>query len=311
MNDQTFPDPIPGILLYRTVNIFAGAPGVGKTAMIMDWIARMATGRTVWGHPTTCPTGFYYLAGDRQWDSHARWLELAGIPEGLVHHYSITDDPLLDLNHLKNTYDALDLFALCLEKLDPQPGSLLIVDPGSPLFIAGSANNSKDVARSLITMSRIIRAKQITILMAAHFGKQSADLTTRYTRPQDRIAGSTAFSGFSDSQFYLVDPEPQNNQPWHLLGWVPRHTRPQEFKCTRGDNGLFIPYNDIEEDVTAQQILDQFVATGSTTYAVIVDRAFELHQLSKATVKRAITRLLEDRRIVRLGRGLYGKINVH
>lgn len=308
--DPKFPDPIPGIIPFCTVNVFAGAPGVGKTAMIMDFLARMATRRTIWGQPTNCPTGFYYLAADRHWASHAKWLELAGIPEGTVKHYSVADDPNLDLKQISNAYDSLDFFALCLEKLDPKPGGFLVTDPGSPLFIAGSPNNSRDVARSLLTMSRIASHKEITILLAAHFGKQQGDDKQRYARPQDRIAGSVAFSGFSDTQMYLVDPE-LPDRPYHTFGWNPRHQRPQEFNCQRGENGLFIPYDVVNENVNAQRVLDTLEATGMTSYAVIVDRCFAVHQLSKATVKRALTRLLEDRRVQRMGRGTYARVVTH
>ncbi len=306
-----YPDPIPGIIPFQTLTVFAGAPGVGKTAMLADWIARWRSGRTIWGQKTNAPVGgFYYLAGDRQWESHARWLEAAGIPSDSVPHYSLANDRKLDHKRLLQAYDALDLFTDCLNQLAPPPGAHVIVDPVSPLFIAGSANNGRDVARTLLGMSRIIQDRLINLTLVAHFGKQPSDSKAKYARPQDRIAGSGAFSGFSDTQIYLIDPEPPDN-PYHVLGWNPRHQRPQDFACTRGENGLFVPYDAMQDDVTAQQILDQFEATGPTSVAVIVDRSFELHQLSRATVKRALDRLVKNGRIAKVGRGRFARIKVH
>jgi RecA-family ATPase len=310
--DQKFPDPIKGVIPFGTVNVFAGAPGVGKTAMIMDWIARMLTNRTIWGYQTSAPTGIYYIAADRQWRSHARWLELAGIPEGTVKHYSIADDAQLDLGRISNAGDALEFFAYCLEKLDPQPGGFLVIDPGSPIFIAGSPNSSRDVARTLLTLSRIAQHKQITIILSAHFGKQSGDTKDRYVRPQDRIAGSVAFSGFSDTQIYLVDPEPQNDQPFHIMGWVPRHQAPEEFRCVRGPNGLFVPWDTVQEDERSQRVLDAFDKDGeAVTIGELVLRCLERYQYHRMVVRRALDQLLKHRRIVKLGRGKYIRAKIH
>lgn len=306
-----YPDPIPGIIPFKTLTVFAGAPGVGKTAMLADWIARWLAGRQIWGHPTNAPLGgFYYLAGDRQWESHAKWLEAAGIPVGSIPHYSLADDATLDHKRLLQAYDALELFTDCLNKLAPLPGAHVIVDPVSPLFVAGSPNNSRDVARTLLGMSRIAQNRLINLTLVAHFSKQPNDAKAKYARPQDRIAGSGAFSGFSDTQIYLIDPEPPDN-PYHVLGWNPRHRRPQEFACRRGENGLFIPYDVLAEDVTAQRVLDQFEATGPTSYAVIVDRSFDVHQISKATVKRALERLIKNGRVTKLGKGRYARVKIH
>ncbi len=307
-----YPDPIPGIITFGTVNIFAGAPGVGKTAMIVDWIARMATGRTIWHHPTNCPTGFYYIAADRQWNSHSRWLELAGLDPTKINHYSIADDDKLDLTQLSNPSNALDFFATCLLGLKPQPGGLLVVDPGSPLFIAGSPNNSRDVAYSLLSMSRMAQAQQLTMLISAHFGKQTGDSKTKYTRPQDRIAGSGAFSGFSDTQIYLVDPDPENNIGFHTLGWNPRHRPPQEFPCTRLANGLFGPWDTMKEDEQAQRILDAMEVNGvQTTIGDLAEKVLTLHGYSRMQVRRTLERLLKDRLIVRLGRGRFMRAKIH
>lgn len=303
-----FQDPIPGIVPFGTITIFAGAPGVGKTAMIAEWYARLRDGRPIWGRETNCPTGFAYIASDRQWASHQQWFDAVGMSD--IPHYSLADDPHLDLKDVTED-KALALFHDALQSCNngepPIPGSLVTVDPVSPLFIAGSPNNSRHVAKTLIAMSREARSFQVTLIAVGHFGKQSADRNARYQRPQDRIAGSGAFSGFSDTQMYLCDPEPPDH-PYHMFGWNPRHQPPQDFPCVRHDNGLFVPYDVMQEDATAAQVYDCLGETGETKVALIRDRAFTRHSLSPRTVTRALERLLQDRRIARVRRGVYVRI---
>lgn len=308
-----FPDPIPGILPFGTVTVFAGAPGVGKTAMLADWIVRWRQGRKIWGHVTHAPTQFCYLAADRQWASHQRWFDLVGYSD--VPRYSLADDARFDLAELVKPFNALDLFRRALDQCNngqpPVPGAHVIVDPVSPVFIAGSPNASRDVARSLLGFSRECQQRQINLTVTAHFAKQPTDKNARYQRPQDRIAGSYAFSGFSDTQIYLVGPE-LPDQPWHILGWNPRLAPPGEFECTRDpETGLFVPYDHLKEDEVAAQVYDCFEVMGASPLGAIGDRAQAQYGHSLATVKRALERLAKQGRIVKIKRGQYGRVRVH
>lgn len=307
-DDVVFPDPIPGIMPFGTLTMFAGAPGAGKTAMLADFYRRLKDGRTIWGHQTNRPTGFCYIASDRQWASHQQWFNEVGFPD--IPHYSLADDPHVDIKDIEES-KALELFENaikhCNDGKPPIFGSLVTVDPVTPLFIAGSPNSSRAVAKSLLTMSRIARSYQITLWLVGHFGKQPTDHKARYRRPQDRIAGSGAFSGFSDTQMYLCEPEPPDH-PFHSFGWNPRHQPPQEFSCVRNAQGLFEPYDDIAEDEVASFVFDCFTEKGETKLALIRDRASTRHQLSRATVTRALERLMKDQRIQRIKRGVYARI---
>lgn len=313
MPPMTFPDPIPGIIPFGTLTVFAGAAGAGKTTMLVDWIARWQEGRTIWGHTTNKPTQFCYLAGDRHWASNQRWFDRIGHPT--IPHYCLADDPHFDLTELMKPYNALDLFHRALDVVNdgrpPIPGAHVFVDPVSPIFIAGNPNSSRDVARTLIGMAREAEQRQINLTATAHFAKQTGDKTARYTRPQDRIAGSGAFAGFSDTQMYLVDPEPPE-YPFSIFGWNPRHTPPEEFPCVRDPKtGFFVPYDLLKDDLVAGQVLDCFELVGHTPVAVIRERAEKLHGHSPMTVKRALTRLLECGRAAKVKHGHYARVKVH
>lgn len=308
-----FPDPIPGVLPFGSVNVFAGAPGVGKTTMLMDWIARWLEGRPIWGHPTNAPTQVCYLAGDRDWVGNQKWLNIVGHPT--LPHYSLADDPNFDLKELMQPYNALDLFHRALDVVNngqaPMPGAHVFVDPASPVFIAGNPNSSRDVARTLLGMAREAKQRMITLTITAHFAKQTGDKTARYVRPQDRIAGSFAFSGFSDTQMYLVEPEPPD-YPYNVFGWNPRHCPPEEFPCVRDPKtGLFIPYDVIKDDLNSGQIYECLAETGPTPMATIRTQAYERFGYSTGTVKRALTALLQGGRVVKLKHGVYARVKTH
>lgn len=297
-----FPDPIPGIIPFGTLTIFAGAPGVGKTTMLAEWIKRWADGRTICEKPTNPPPGgFYFIAADRQWASHQQWFDAVGYPD--IPHYSIAGDRELKLGMVKSSQRVDDLLTRCIDRLKPQPGGHLFIDPVSPLFIAGNPNQARDVATSLLALSRLCQQLQINITATAHFGKQKSDPREQYTRPQDRIAGSGAFSGFSDTQVYLIDPNPPK-EPYHVLGWVPRHAAPADFHFRRDeDTGLFIPYLHYTEDERREAVYT-CVPEEPLAQSVIVGRAQKQTGLSVRTIERYLTQLIKERRVIKVMRGV-------
>lgn len=303
---KPFPDPIPHIIPFGTVTLLAGAAGVGKTAMLAGFVRRWLDGRTIWGHPTNVPTEFCYLAADRQWASHQQWFDAVGYPQ--IKHYSIADDPSLSLEWLGNPQNAYKAFLKSLDILAPMPGAHVFVDPMAPLFISGDQNRSRDVAITLLRFSRECKKRQINLTCCAHFSKQKTDAQTQYRRPMDRISGSGALVGFSDTQIYLIDPEPPE-QPYHIFGWRPRHAKEETFKVLRDDaTGLFIPYNDDNADVA--ELLALMPDGRSISITELTEAAFETLGISRATLYRRIKDLREAGRIEHEG-GLVVKRRVH
>lgn len=302
---KPFPDPIPHIIPFGTVTLLAGAPGVGKTAMLAGFVRRWLDGKSIWGHPTNRPTEFAYLAADRQWASHQQWFDAVGYSE--IKHYSLADDPTINLDRLSNQSQAYNIFRESLDKLDPKPGAHVIVDPMAPLFVSGDQNRARDVAVTLIRFSKECRKRLINITACAHFAKQKTDAQTQYRRATDRISGSGAFMGFSDTQVYIIDPEPPE-QPYHIFGWRPRHHREETYKVLRGDDGLFIPYNEDGAEVT--NLLDLLPDGRSIQTTDLEALAFETLGMSRATLFRRLNDLHEAGRIEReRGRVVKRRIN--
>lgn len=209
---------------------------------------RWRDGRTIWGHATNPPVGgFYYVCADRGQTAEAFHAKV-GFSED-VHFYSVVSSQSgIDHTNFHKDAHGGQLLTHTISALNPPPGAHLFIDPLAPLFITGNQNRARDVAASMVGLSRIIEERQINITGICHFSKQKGNKNDRYARPQDRISGSGAFSGFSDTQIYLVDPE-LPLQPYYLLGWNPRHHKPEEFRCTREE--WFVPYRGLCDVGTA------------------------------------------------------------
>ena len=220
---STYPDPIPHILPFGSINLFAGASGVGKTIMLAEWLARMRDGRSICGHPSNPPTAFGYVAADRDWSTYAEAFRCAGFPE--IRHLTLSES---DIDWRKDS--PTELLISCLDTLDLPRGAFLVIDPGSPLFIIGDPNRQKDVARTCLYWRRAVRERLLTLLALANIGKRRKDPTDGYARPQDRIAGSGAFVAHTDTQVYMEEHETEAGV--RVLGWVPRRYTAEEFQFT-------------------------------------------------------------------------------
>lgn len=249
-----FPDPIPGVIDFGTVNILAGAPGAGKTTLIAEWEGRWRDGKTICSCPTNKPTGVFYLSADRGGVSTRKLFDRHHLlADDYCIYYNPLDDPAFDRRIIKAAPRAIEALHYCLDRfpVPVRPGSHLIIDPAAPLFVPGNPNEPRPVACLLWELHILARKWGCTIFILAHFAKQMADAAQRYLRPQDRISGSVAWSGFSDTQMYLCDPEPPAH-PYHQFGWTPRHAAPQEYKLLRNTTG-FTRYVSLEDVGNAAQ----------------------------------------------------------
>lgn len=300
----SFPDPIESILPFGTVTLLGGAPGVGKSCLLAQWIAAWRDEQPICGYPTHRPTGFYYLSGDRGVASLLAWFAKAGVRDD-VRLYNLVDDPRFDTNKLHKGENALDVFLEIVNtKLDPIPGGHLILDPLSPLWIKGDPNRARDVATTLIRLSRLCQERRVCITCLVHFAKQKGDAREIYLRPQDRIAGSGAFAGFSDTQVYLVDPIPPA-LPCHTLGWVPRHGPPEEFQLQRNkETGLFEPF-ELYAELAQHTRLLECVPFEPTPVAGILAKMAEVAEISIRNARRYLDKFVADGLVVKLRHGWY------
>lgn len=301
----TFPDPIPGIIPFGSICTFAGASGVGKTCLYATWIKRWQTGQTICHHETHRPVEIGVLVGDRRWQSHRQWFDAAGIDDNSLKHYSLRDDDTFVWNDLRLGPKVKDMFSKALDRLNLAPGSLLLVDPLA-LWLSGKVNDYKDVAIGLGVLDSVIRPRQLTMLGIFHQSKQIADKSQQYTRPQDRILGSAATIGFSDTAMYLLGPEDLDT-PYYGFGWVPHNAKAETFKFTKDAWGLFIPYGETDDYDRIEVVFEHIPndTHGITTGQLLHRLEAKQIEISRRTVFLCLKKLIEDGRVVLVRRGLY------
>ncbi len=304
------PDPLPTIIPGASVNLLAGAPGVGKTALLAWMLSRFRDQAPVFGHTPAAIPKLGLLCADRSWtQSTQHWLERAGYPD--VPAYSILDDPNFAARRLRDKKQRIDILQEGINVLELPWGSFLAVDPLA-LFLGGNILDYDACAVACIEIRQICRRQGITILGTAHSSKQLADKAKRYLRLQDRIAGSTSLLGFTDTQMYLASPE-EIGEEYYLFHWTP-HLAPSEgFRLKRDTQGLFIPYDEdapeaVQADLhtnAADQFLILIAEAPELTNTQDLLAAAELLGINRATLFRYLRQLQDRRLILKVGTGKY------
>lgn len=299
------PDLIEGLIPTGSICTLAGASGVGKTCLYATWIKRWLENQTIVGKKTRKPAEIGILCGDRRWQSHRQWFDAAGIPEDAIKHYSLRDDESFPWTDLRQTPKVKDMFSRALDKLNLAPDSLVIPDPLA-LWIPGKVNDYKDVAIGLGVIDNVIKPRDLTMLGIFHQAKQIADKSQQYKRPQDKILGSAAQIGFSDTAMYLLGPE-DLDVPYYGFGWVPHNAIADTFKFTRDAWGLFVPYTPHEDLDSVEHVHD--IVPADTTGATVPQIEHQLEslgvKLTSRTIYRCLKKLMEDGRIQQPSRGKY------
>lgn len=306
-----FPACIDGILPYKSISLFAGASGVGKTALKAEWIARMLSGRSILGRPTHRPTGIYYLAADRPWvDTYSLAFEAAGVSKADLIVDCLLDDPTYDPRELKKPgHSAFNFLRDRLARLKPIPGSLLSIDPMAPLFIQGDQNSARDVAVSLHWIRKLVDEYQCTVVCDMNvtkikIGEGFADLF-------DAFSGSAAFRAYADTLFVFQRDDDQDNGP-RTLHWQARRA-PRGKMTFQFDEPtkLFVPYTGLQADgPTAETDRPTFVLShlpddGAERQAWFDLVECHIQYYSLSTFKRDIDKLLDRKLISRDARGHY------
>jgi AAA domain len=300
------PDVIPDRLPGGGISILAGAPNMGKTALISTILRDLRDGRPIFGHQPRAVPGIGVINTDRGWAKGAGlWLQRAGFPE--VPHYSLADDPDFNMKRLRRKFDRTDILASMIDSLGLPPDSVINVDPIS-LFLGG---NLLDYDSCMVACGEIrayLRERRYTMLATAHSAKLKMNKQDRYMRMEDQVLGSTAISGFSDTSLYLASPQ-ETGKEYYQLVWHPHGAKRETYCLERDPQGLFVPYTGVDT-ATQARVLALFPADGVTIgFAALVEYA-EALPLSKATVKRTLDALLDRGVVERVKHGLYRHITL-
>jgi hypothetical protein len=302
-----FPDPLPLILPAGGISLLAGAPNVGKTALLATVARDFRDTRPIFGHQPTPLPGIGVINADRSWARGAGiWFARAGFPE--VRAYSMSDDPGFDPRTLRRRFERTQRLADFIDRLALPPGSLVLVDPIS-LFLGGNLLDYDGCAVACHEIRQLLRVRGLTMIAAAHSSKLKADKRERYVRLQDQILGSTAIYGFCDTQMVLASPE-ETGKPYYTFLWHSHLAQPELFPLERDDQGLFFPYTGADS-ANCARVLALLPEDGTeTTLGVLVELA-EAIPLSRATVKRALEKLVDLGSVEKIRHGVYRRVVTH
>lgn len=307
------PHPLEPILLRTTVNLLAGSPGVGKTAFLAWFIRRIQLQEKVFGRQPAAIPFQGFIGADRSWtESTSRWMDLEELDP--LPHYSLQDDRSFRKARLRNKRDRITIFTECLAALSPggdgqfPAGSLIYVDPLA-LFLGGNLIDYDTCLVACSEIREICTDRGISILGTAHAAKQKAEKKDRYLRLQDRILGSAALFGYTDTQLYLASPEECGVESYTFL-WAPHHAPTEIFSLDRDERGLFVPGEKILDDALVdervQWILDLLEkATSHTLELFTIVRVGKERGLSRSTVKRQLELLVKEGSVERIAHGRY------
>lgn len=304
------PDPIPLILLGGSVNLFAGAPGVGKTAFLARFLRSLYLGHPVFGRQPNPIPKIVVISIDRSWHQSSQlWYRLAGWTDEELSHYCLQDDLEFDLTKLRQKGNRLPLLKHALSKLGNLPlGTLVVIDPIAP-FLGGNLMDYDSCMVACTMLRRLCRERGFTLLGVAHSSKQKNDKKEQYRRLQDRIIGSAGQIGYTDTQMYLAAPE-ETGEPHYTFLWHAHHAPAETFPLGRESNGLFVPYGEGAAEQEAISILKELPQdstdprweTGVAFGDLIVSTG-----LAKVTIWRHLQAALKDGTVERIGHGKYRK----
>jgi hypothetical protein len=307
-----YPDPLPGIIPFGSLVLLVGPPKCGKTALLASWLQRWRDGQTICGRPTNPPNAIGIITTDHKWaQNQGQWFAKAGYPE--IRHVALRDDRQIKWREVFRSIHGSDhLLKSSLDTLALPPGGLVVLDVSGP-FISNRLNDYNAVLGGMGSLGQILDDRQLTCIGTGHMGKQRADPKDRYLRPHERILGSGAQIGFSDTTMYLLGPA-DTGKPYHTFGWLPTHEPEGEFWLTQGKDGLFVPYtgNAHEETLTLDQTLAAVFACVTAEpqpLKDIVAVATVAALLKRSTICSALTELCRLGMVLQPRHGYYQRVN--
>lgn len=302
-----YTDPLPDILPLEGISLMAGAPNVGKTALLAGMLRDFRDGRAIFGRQPTPIAGIGFINADRGWERGAGfWMGRVGFPE--ITQYTMADDAAFNPKRLRKKHERTDILASFIDSLKLPPYSLISVDPIA-LFLGGNLLNYDDCAVACHEIRAYLRSRHYTLLATAHSSKIKADKKERYMRLQDQILGSTAIFGFSDTMMYLASPQ-ETGKPYFTF-LQHSHSAPAEiYQLEQDEQGLFRLYTGADSENQTRVLVLFPDPDIPIPFGVLVELA-EQYPLSRATVSRVLEALIDAGRVLKVSKGVYCRVAIH
>jgi hypothetical protein len=238
--DIVIPDVVPHLIPGGGVSLLTGASGIGKSALLAGWLKAIRDGQPVLGIQPRPVRKIGMICTDRRWQLVKFWLDKVGLEEDeRFQVYCVQDDFTLDFKKFFHPRHNLDCLVEQIELLGLEKGDLLVIDPIAP-YMGNKPNDYAAVMGAIGPLSRKMAQFGLTVAGTAHTPKQKGGEDERVLRIQDRVLGSTALAGYSNSQFALIGDEEAGLGPGNYALGVVCHTLPSMmYRMVKNEQGLF------------------------------------------------------------------------
>lgn len=288
---------IEGMIPAGQVHLLGGPSGGGKTTLAFQMLGALVKGEPFLGRQTR-QVKIAYISGDRPTLSVLETQDRCGVSFPV---FSAVDENLVGEDLITKIFPRLT--AVCGgEKPD-----VIYIDGFTAFVPGGFLNNYSIVAKWLAGLQRYCRKMGITIIGACHTAKTKEG--EKFTNPRQRIAGSVAWAGFSETVLIIEPLDDEKAKDKRIVHILPRNHS--------GEN-LILKFNSIGQltlpDKVAQaETITSFVMDGimsqlkpgtQVLYSYLHDAAIA-KGVNARTFNRWLVKSVEDGSLRKEKRGIY------
>ena len=197
-----FPEDLiaPRILTPGGLLVFGGAPKVGKTDLILNWLAHLAAGLPFLGMTPPRPLKIFYLQTEIMYDYLRERLQNLKLDPNFL--------PLLKKNlvltpqirMLLNEEGVMDVYNAITQVFVPQEVDILVIDPLRNVFDAGPSGNENDNRTMMAFLQD--RVEKLRSMLNPNAGVILTHHTKKMTKamveedPFQALSGAASLRGF-------------------------------------------------------------------------------------------------------------------
>ena len=217
------------------VHLFVGPSGAGKTTYLFQFIKAWSAGEKIFGYQSH-PQPYVYISCDRSKRNIQRTFKRIGLPAEQIPTISVIDEPV-----------SRDIMSILKFARDRYPeAKVLFIEGLASLVPGGRLIDYKVVSDFLVALAQYCNLNEVTIFGVGHSTKTKKG--EEYLNPRERVIGSVAWAGFSETIFFFEPLEPDNPEcALRRLHVLPRNAKQQTFDFDFS-SGLLVPIAKVEKE---------------------------------------------------------------
>ena len=317
MADFTVVTPVPRhqeclidrILPCREIHLIGGASGSSKTTLMFQILHKWQRREEVFGYKSF-PVPMAYVACERSMASTQRTIDRCAV------ELNCPTISAVDRKWTKDTDTAFDRISAHLLREHPTT-KLWYIDGLQALTPGGKNNDYSFVQKFLTGITNVCQDHDITILGSVHATKTKEG--ERYMNPRQRILGSVAWAGFSETIIILDQIDPEDPASRREIQLCPRNAPQGRFDYDLDSNGLVIfTQNDAHQSAKGrpsgkESHIDSLLSIISTLGTQEIPRAAfdEMGEglgITSRTMDRLLQQMQVDQHLRWLRKGVYQRV---